>query len=242
MAFVYGGVAFPLPTGSPRSALQDADPVTFILLDFCAAMIRTYVGDRMIEEAAKPECNLPLLVNAVADVRPYEPGPFLLGAQSIFPSLFVHRQRGKNDYVNLTRSHETTTWQCAYVFPALDAAQAERLLPLRWAIRACLLDRIENGQDDSYTAPVTGAVAGQAVWPLAGLEEIEITDCAYGGFDGTGNLYLPALTFTIVAKERHEGPVGIALEGMDMQARVRDASGTSDDPVAELNTNTNVPP
>jgi hypothetical protein len=232
VTLLYGGLSLPLPASTSRSLLADADPALYLALDFIAAMIRQYVGDRLVAEAAASDCGAPI-TDAVASVQPYEPGPFLMQAHHPLPALFLFRHTSKNDYATLSRSHATGSLECDYVLPALTAAQAERILPVRHAIEELLADRIENGQDDAYTPP--GGTLGEPVWLRAGIERIDITDVTYAGFDGMGNLYLPALAMTLTVKERHKGAPGITLTGLRERVTLRDADGTTTDPIVDSN-------
>src|SRR5262245_40318043 len=145
MTFKYGGITFPLTTSRDNSFLQDADPALFVMLDFLRYAITTYAGDRLVAESMAADCRAPIS-SAVEMALPYEAGPFVLLEQIKLPALFLARKNGQNDYHTITRSHETTTFEGAYVLPAMSAAQAERVLPMRWAVKAILNDRIERGQ------------------------------------------------------------------------------------------------
>lgn len=235
MTILYAGVSLPLPAASPPGSpgsLSDADPALYLALDFIAAMIRQYVGERLVAEAAASDCGAPI-TNAVMTTLPYEPGPYLMAEQFRLPALFLFRRTSKSDYATLSRSHSTGMLECNYVLPALSPAQAERILPVRHAIEIVLADRIENGQDDAYTPP--GGTLGEPVWLRAGIERIDITDAAYGGFEGVGSLYLPALTMTLAIKERHKGAPGITLTGLREKVTLRDADGTTTDPIVDSN-------
>lgn len=241
MKFQYGGLSFPLTADRTNSLFQDADPALYIIADYCRAMITAYAGERILAEANADDQKSPI-TSAVASLLPYEPGPYLRAEQIAFPALFVHRTRGSNDYRTITRSHETTTVMCTYVLPALSPAQAERLIPIRFAIKAILADRIERGQDDDYTPPVAGAARGDTVWQYAGIERIDLTEATYGGFDGVGDLYLPAIVMTLIVKELHTPSHGTPLQGVTTSAAIRDADGTTTEPVVTDATNFEVPP
>jgi hypothetical protein len=73
------------------------------------------------------------------------------------------------------------------------------------------------------------------VWLRAGIERIDVTDATYGGFEGVGSLYLPALTLTLTVKERHKGAPGIPLTGLRERVVIRDADGTTTDPIVDSN-------
>ncbi len=232
MTILYGGLSLPLAASSSNSLLVDADPAVYLALDFLAAMIRQYVGARLVAEAAAADCGAPI-TNAVMTTLPYPPGPFLMQEQMPLPALFLFRHTSKNDYATLSRSHATGMLECNYVLPALSGAQAEKILPIRHAIELLLADRIENGQDDAYTPP--GGSLGEPVWLRAGIERIDFGDVTYGGFEGVGSLYLPALTMTTTIKERHKGAPGIVLTGVRDRVTVRDADGTTTDPIVDSN-------
>lgn len=233
MTILYAGVSLPLPAATTSPLLADADPALYLALDFIAAMIRQYVGARLVAEAARSDCGASI-TDAVMTALPYEPGPYLMAEQMPLPALFLFRRTSKSNYATLARSHATGVLECNYVLPALSPAQAERILPVRHAIELVLADRIENGQDDAYTPP--GGTLGEPVWLRAGIEEIEFgTDIHYGGFEGVGSLYLPALTMTIAVKERHKGAPGIPLTGLRERVAIRDADGTTTDPIVDSN-------
>lgn len=239
-SFTYGGVTFPLSGSTSRSLLQVADPILFAALDFMSAMITAYVGGRLLAEAADADCGANI-TKSVATALPYEPGPYLRQAQVKFPALFIYRRRATNDYRTTVHSHESSTIDCAYVLPSLSPAQAEHILPIRHAVKLLIADRLEHGWDSSYTPPFAGAVAGQPLWPLAGVEKITVNECTYGGFDGVGDLYLPAVIATITAQERHGKPSSVVLSGMDASIPILASDGTTTPVVADTNSN-HVPP
>lgn len=230
MTILYGGLSLPLPASTAQPLLADADPALYLALDFIAAMIRQYVGARLVAEASASDCGASI-TNAVMTSLPYEPGPYLMQEQLPLPALFLFRRTSKSDYATLSRSHSTGMLECNYVLPALSGAQAEHILPVRHAIELLLADRIENGQDDAYTPP--GGTLGEPVWLRAGIEMVDITDASYGGFEGVGSLYLPALTMTIAIKERHKGAPGIVATGVHDKVALRDADGTTTNPIVD---------
>jgi hypothetical protein len=236
-SITYGGDVYPLPAALTNSLLQDADRFLFLALDYFAAMIAAYAGTRLVAESAA--CGAPIHA-AVASQYPYEPGPYLREEQIKLPALFMHRKSSRNEYVTIARAHEITTLECNYVLPPLSPAQAERVLPVRGAVKKILNDRIEAGRDPGYTPPFAGSTPGQHVWKLAGVESVTISECIYGGFTDGGDLYMPAVTITIVVKERHEGMPGVRLTGSTDALSITDGK-TVTDPVANLTTNLTAP-
>jgi len=229
VAFEYGGVSFPLPTASTTALLAQADPAVYLALDFCAAMIRRYVGDRLVAEAGRADCRVTEITNAVRSVRPYAPGKFLMTEHIPLPALFLFRHTSRNDYKTLSRSHADASLELNWVLPALSAAQAERILPVQHAVELLMAHVIERGQDDAYTPP--GGSAGDPVWLRCGIERIDITDTSYGAFTGVGDLYLPALTMTLAVKERHKGETGSPIATVHAEVPLRAPDGTTTDPI-----------
>lgn len=222
MAFRYGGVSFPLDPASANSLLQDADPAVFQGLAFIASVIQTYVGARLVAEAAA--CGAPIS-QPVACTLPYEPGPYLMMEQMPLPALFLFRRTATNDYKTLTRSHEKGVLELDYVLPALSPAQAEHLLPIRHAIRLLLASCIERGFDDAYAPP--GGQLGDDVWKAAGIERVDMNEVTYAGFVGVGDLYLPAIATTIAIQERNTGDDGTPLTGASAAVSVVADDGTT---------------
>jgi hypothetical protein len=150
------------------------------------------------------------------------------------PALFLFRHTTKNDYATLSRSHATGSLECDYVLPALTAAQAERILPVRHAIEELLADRIENGQDDAYTPP--GGTLGEPVWLRAGIERIDVTDVDLRGIRGRRK---PLSAGADADAHREGAPQGRARHHAHRSARkghvIRDADGTTTDPIVDSN-------
>lgn len=235
-AWKYGGVAFPLPTSTANSLLQDADPALFLGLDYLSYVIKTYAGPRLLTQAAV--CGAPI-ANAVELQLPYDPGPYLMLEGFKFPALFISRRNGINNYRTLTRSHETTQWALTYVLPALTPSQAQHMLPILHAIELLVAIRAEHGWDPAYTPP--SGVLGGEVWKQAGLESISVDGCTYGGFEGMGNLWLPAITISLSVKERDNPLIATAMQGTDATVSLSSSDGTTL-PVLTIDLNKNTPP
>lgn len=230
MSFDYAGVSFPLPSATTTALLEQADPAVYLALDYCAFAIRTYIGERLVAEAARADCKADIS-DAVKSKFPYAPGKYLMQEHMPLPALFLFRHTSKNDYKTLSRSHSDSTLELNWVLPALSAAQAERIMPVQHAVEFVLAHMIERGQDDAYTPP--GGSLGEPVWLRAGIERIDITDFTYGAFAGVGDLYLPALTMTLLVKERHKGEAGSPIATVHAQVPIRAPDGTTTEPIVE---------
>jgi hypothetical protein len=201
--FRRGAVTYPLTTSLTNSALQDADPVLFYVLDFLSAMITTYVGPRFMATVGTSAALTALITKPVAYRIPYDPSPYLTDNQFKFPLFAAWRQKE-------TFRGRTTTWHMSetlvglnYVLPPVNAAQAELLLPFLNAVSQVIDDRVENGFDPSYTPP--GGNAGDVVWADTGVEQVRMVEGSWGTFTQTNSdLVFPAWQGTIMLKERAE--------------------------------------
>lgn len=236
-----GGVQFPLPTSTANTLLHDADPALFYALDFCASMITTYAGARLLAEAAAAGGQLAsAIASPVATRIHYDPVKYLTEAQYILPLLAIFRQSGVNRYYTVAKWQEDTTWTAVFSLPPLTAGQSQRMMPILHAIPLLLANRIENGFDPTYTPP--GSTLGGKVWALAGVKSIKHTETSYGGFEGTGNLFFPAVSMTFHVEELNSPPSGTPLLGIDNYQGIRAPDGSTVASVSDSTTNKIVPP
>lgn len=236
-SFKYGNVSFPLPAALTHPLLQDADPALYYALDFLSAMIATYAGARLIAEANA--IGYPVTA-AVSMKVPYEPGAYLMQEGVRLPLLSIARRSAVNDQHSVARSHASTTWALSYVLPPMSPSQAQKLQPILHAIELLIHNRLEHGHDPTYTPP--GAAIDGKVWALAGVESVKSTTTTYAGYEGTGELYFPALVMMLEARELNAPASGSPLQGMDAGIAVLAPDGTTTPPVADTNSNTYVLP
>lgn len=192
--FQTGASSYPLTTSTTNSLLKDADPALFYVIDFFASVITTYVGPRLLAEAANAPA-IAGITSAVMQVLPMDPGELLQEQQLKFPLLAVYRQKDVYQWKSASWNDDASTWRVVYVLPPLTGGQRERVLPALRAVAKTLQNRIENQQDPAYQS-------GASPWALANLESIELVSGEYGAFAGTGNLRFPAWTGTLMVKER----------------------------------------
>ncbi len=202
--FKHGGVTFPLAASTAQKLLRDADPCVFYMLEYYAQVIRTHIGARLLAEVS----GMDLLTAVVADTIPMNPEPYLLEKQTKLPILGVHRKSTTFEYMG-TRKLAVNTMEVVYVLPPMQAAEAERILPILHAIAAVIDNRTEQGFDPAYTPTTPAGSAGEKVWAAdrAGLARVEVTAQEFGGFAASPELFFPAVVLTVVAKERSEGLV-----------------------------------
>jgi len=196
----YGGTTYPLVSPGVNSLLLDADPALYYALDFFQSVLTTYVGPRLIAEAAKSPA-VTQITQMVGQVVPYDPSPFLVQMQTGFPILAVYRVRDTLfEDRTIAWPHRVGEWAIQYVLPVLNAAQMERIWPILKTIGDVIHDRTETMFDPSYAG-------GARPWALAGLESIKLMSAEFGRYEAGDNLFFPTWKAKIEVKER----VGFAL-------------------------------
>lgn len=243
-SWLYGGVQFPLPTSSPNTLLQDADPALFYALDFFTYCVKTYVGPRFAAVcAAANVCGSDgrVITTAVQTQLPYDPRPHATDAQFALPILALYRKRGVGKYVTVAKSNEWTDLEFLYVLPPLDASQAEALEPILHAIELLLENRLEQGFDANYTPP--GGLLGQQAWALAGIQEIDWVSCEYEKFDDASPMAIPTIRAKITVIERQGPYLGQpTFQGASVTASVVGDATSVPIPAMSLDTWVPVPP
>lgn len=192
--FKHGGATYPLPSALTNTLLQDADPSLYYVLDFYAAILNTYMGTRLVAEAA--DCGAPI-TSAVAYKLPTDPADYLVEEQVQFPLLAVWRVREQLRDRTVTWRHDIAEWKVSYVLPPLSPGQRERIVPVLRSIGRILDNRTEIGYDPAYSsgAKILGA-------SYANLETIYVTDAVYGAWEAGQQLVFPCVTLTLEVKER----------------------------------------
>jgi len=203
-SFVHGAVTLPLPAqglglgSAGATLLRDADPAIYYLLEFYAAVITKHVGPRLLSEAAA--CGADDIEVAVAESIPLNPEVFLTEEHIRFPMLCASRTGTKYMYVG-QRKQAVDTIEVSYVLPALTGGLAERLVPILYAVAACLDNRTERGMDPAYAE-------GARVWEIAGVARAEITSASYGGYAPTDRLYFPAVKLVVELRQNSDVATG----------------------------------
>jgi hypothetical protein len=209
-SWAYGGTALPLTTSTTNSLLRDADPALFYTLTYFQSVINTYVGPRLIAEAAKAPA-VTQVTTAISAVVPFDPAPYLTENQGItFPLLSLHRIRERFEDHTIAHPHSVSEWVLQYVLPPINAGQAERLIPILGTIGKTLHNRIENMFDPSFSS-------GLRVWQAAGVESIKLMTAEYGRWEHGNGLAFPTWKAVIEVRERVDDVAGNLqpLSGLD---------------------------
>lgn len=224
-AFKYGAVAYPIPLsgsglgGAGASFLRDADPALFYVIEFYKAMIETYIGARLLQEAAA--VGLTKITAPVAEWLPLDPEPYLLESHVRFPLLAAYRKASKFEWYGRSKNIVDEV-EVVYCLPPMTPAESERMLPSLHAIARLLDSRTEQGFDPNYTPSAPTGTAGESWWKRAGLTGAGFKSATYGSFMSAESLYFPAVVMTLELKEQSAYDVA-ALEqytGVDVHEDV----------------------
>lgn len=194
--FRHGSATFPLSTGTGNTLLRDADPALYYLLEFYAAIIRTHVQARLLEEAASAGADT--ITEAVAETLPLNPEPFLTEEHIHLPLLAAYRKNSKFENIG-GRKHSVDELDVSYVLPALQAGEAECILPILKAVASVIDNRTEQGMDPAHTP--TGGSAGDHVWETAGVATAEVKGVSYGSYAAANDLFYPCVVLQVELKE-----------------------------------------
>lgn len=191
-SFSHGAVQFPLPAQG-SSLLKDADPAIFYLLEFYASVLKTHLEARFLAEAAATGTTD--ISAIVAETLPVNPDPYLTEEHIRFPLLCAYRDSSKYDYKG-QKKLSVDTIEVSYVLPPLTAGYAERLMPILYAVAACLDNRTERAMDPTYQ-PTGASTYGYPVWELAGVARAEVKSVKYGAYAPTQKLLFPAVMLKV---------------------------------------------
>jgi hypothetical protein len=125
--FKHGNVEYPLDAAITNTLLKDADPALHFALDFFESVLNTYVGPRLLSQAAREGLRFP---SAVEKKIHFEPSPFLLSDQMIFPILCLYRSEDVWKDGNTSFNTDASVWEWDYVLPPLTPRQIEQLNPI----------------------------------------------------------------------------------------------------------------
>ncbi len=236
-SFQYGGVVYPLTSSTSNSLLKDADPALYWTLQYFEGVLETHLKPRLIAQAAL--CGA-AINNAVESAIGFDPGPFLYEHQGIrFPLLALYRTQTTYGDRTVVWENMTSLWECVYVLPSLNWAQAEKLLPCLHAVEHILTNRTSQGWDNTV-------LSGAEVFDYehAGIEKITFREGRYGRFEEVQGIRYHAWFSTIEVAERvmpYAGEID-SLAGVDLHVNVHDAATvTTVEDVAEIDTDVTVP-
>lgn len=225
--FKLGGVTYPLKTSTDNALIEDADPALHHALALFTFALKKYVGPRLIAEAKKVDAlKLPSAVEASIA---YEPSPFVLAADIVFPIFCMYRI--EEEWQRQLPSHvrSISTWEWAYVLPPLTPAGIKAVQPILRSVAVTMAMFAFSSFDPAFEG-------GKTLRALAGIDSIKPGPTRYGDFEkleGEGSKWWRAVTGQLIVEERDEFVVSEMdyFEGVDITL---DLAGTNVETVADF--------
>lgn len=223
--FQLGAVLYPLDETTGDSLLADADPATFYLLEFAAAMLTKHLEPRLL--AQKTAAGASHVTAAVAYTLPWNPETYLREQHVKFPLLAAHRKSSTYDERTMVYPRATSLFEVVYVLPPMRSAEAEHLVPALRAAEAILVQRFIQGWDPDH-AP-TGGNAGDKVWTThAGIERVRPLSATFGSYQATEQLAFPCVVLEVEVRELFKQPASL-LDELESAGLAVDVVDPSDD-------------
>jgi hypothetical protein len=189
-----GGVEYPLTDETENSLLEDADPALYHAIRFFTNVLNTYVKPRLLAQAALDGLHFP---SAVEKTLHFEPTPFLLSDQLVFPLFCLYRSEEVWSGQNAAFDHCDSVWEWAYVLPPMTPRQVEQIHPILRTVSAV----IANFAMESYDP---GFENGTPLRDLGGIQKMTAGPARWGSFERVSELdrWWRALTGRILVSEK----------------------------------------
>jgi hypothetical protein len=171
--FKHGGVEYPLVAATTNTLLRDADPALHFALDFFESILNTYVGERLLAQAALEGLRFP---SAVEKKIHFEPSPFLLTDQMVFPILCLHRSEDEWKDGNTSFNSNASVWEWDYVLPPLTPRQIEQLNPIFRSVAVVISTFAMQPFDPDFED-------GATLRALSGIVKMTAGPVSYGRFE-----------------------------------------------------------
>ncbi len=193
----HGGVTYPVTDSTTNTLLRDADPAIHYACELFASALNTYVGPRLLAQAALEDINFP---SAVEKVLHFEPTPFLLSDQMVFPLFCLYRSEETWVELNAAALRSASVWEWAYVLPPFTPRQIEQLSPILRSVGVVISTVANQSCDPAYEN-------GKTLRELSGIQKMQAQSVKYGGFeavDGQLDKWWRAVTGRLLVMERDE--------------------------------------
>jgi len=193
----HGGVTYPLEDTTTNSLLRDADPPLYYAAELFESVLNTYVGPRLLAQAALEDLSFP---SAVEKVIHFEPTPFLLADQFSFPLFCLYRSEETWVEVNAAYHRSASVWEWAYVLPPMTPRQIEQLSAILRSVGVVISTAANQSCDVNYAN-------GATLRDLSGIQKMQAQSVRYGGFeavDGQLDKWWRAVTGKLLVLERDE--------------------------------------
>jgi hypothetical protein len=228
--FLHGQVEYPLKAATTNSLLLDADPALYWALELLSSAIETYAGPRLLAQAAREGINFP---SAVEKTIHFEPTPYLLSDQFVFPLLCIYRMEETWNEHTISHNKDSSVWDWAYVLPPLTPRQIEQLHPILRTVAVVVATFAMQSFDPEYNADST-------LRDLAGIQKMSAGPVRYGDFEAIdeNKRWWRAVSGRLLVWER--GDIALSnldpFEGADTAIDLTEPSGTKVVAFSEIST------
>jgi hypothetical protein len=171
--FKHGGVEYPITSETDNTLLEDADPALFYAGQFFENVLNTYVGPRLLTQAALSGLNFPSAVQKRIHVPPE---PFLFSGQLQFPIFCLHRSEDEWSNANKAFNYDASVWEWAYLLPPLLPGQIERLYHIYRSVAVVISTFAMQSFDPDFEE-------GATLRDLSGIRKMVAGPVKYGGFE-----------------------------------------------------------
>lgn len=225
----HGGVTYPVTESTTNTLLRDADPALHFAAELFTSALNTYVGPRLLAQAALEDINFP---SAVEKVLHFEPTPFLLSDQMVFPLFCLYRTEEAWIEMNAAALRSASVWEWAYVLPPFTPRQIEQLSAILRSV-AVVVSTVANQSCDP------GYADGATLRDLSGIQKMQAQSVKYGGFeavDGQLDKWWRAVTGRLLVMERDELAEGAlkAYEGVSVDIDSVTHEGSAEEDIVQL--------
>lgn len=171
--FGHGAVSYPLTDSTANSLLQDADPAIHYAIELFEFALNTFVKPRLLAQAVLEDLNFP---SAVEKSIHFEPTPFLLSDQLVFPLFCLYRTEDGWDEHTIAFHKDASTWEWAWILPPLTLHQVEKLDPIRRAVAVTISTFANQSFDPRFEE-------GKTLRELSGIQKMRAGKVRYGAFE-----------------------------------------------------------
>lgn len=228
--FQHGGVQYPLDDATDEDLLKVADPAIYFALQLFESVLNTYVGPALLARAAVEGLRFP---SAIEKTIHFEPTPFLLSDQLVFPLFALYRTEESWTMQNKSFNSDLSTWEWAYVLPPLTPRQIERLHPFFRAAAVTINSFAMQSYDPEFEA-------GKTLRCLSGIQKMTAGRTRYGNFEAIDNnaRWWRAVTGQLLVSERDEFVVEAhpVFEGVNNDIDLTNPDGTKVEAFVEVDT------
>lgn len=228
--WAHGGVEYPLTSSTSNSLLRDADPALYYALELFESVLNTYVSPRLLAQAAREGLNFP---SAVEKTIHFEPTPFLLSDQLVFPLFCLYRSEESWSEANKAFNKDASSWEWAYVLPPLTPRQIEQLHPILRTVAVVISTFAMQSFDPDFEE-------GATLRDLSGIQKMQAGVVRYGNFERVSEQgqWWKAVSGRLLVVEQDKIVVEAfeAFDGANVDVDLTEHNGTQIEAFVEVDT------